>query len=1669
VFKALETGVEQVNVITAEQHHRSAHRHLDDQEYDEAIAELEQAAHLAPENSSLLHDLAVAYAKSGRPQRAIDIFGQLIESNSDDPETYRNLAIAYEDAQQIDSALAAYETYAEVLGSHADAQMVLASAFRRHKRPALALEVLEGLLQRDPRNPQVLHDVAVTLSDLSRFGEAQKRFEEAIAIRPSFASAQNNLGILLEDQGEMEAAIQCFEKAIELQPMSEEMHNNLGVALASLGRYPDAIECYRKTIALNPDSAQGYNNLGNALRSDGQVEEAERCLRHAIRLQPDYAEAYNNLGIVLAQRNRSEEAIACYDRAIHFKPEYAEAHMNRALSFLGRGDFTEGWIEYEWRWKTKEMASRRLRRFQNKHWDGSPLDGKRIWLYYEQGIGDTLQFLRYAKFLKQQGATITLEVQEFLHPLLSGCPWIDQLVAERTAAIDCDYHAPLLSLPGIIGTTLDDVPCDTPYLLPNEESAKRWEKRLAEIDGFKIGIAWQGNPQYRGDRLRSIPLEQFAALACVEGVTLISLQKGLGTEQLEQAGIDVVAFDDLDTKSGAFVDTSAIMESVDLVVTSDTAIPHLAGALGVPVWMATPYAADWRWLEAQEDSPWYPTMRLFRQQEEGDWETVFAEIAGALMEYIGKREALAVPVAKKRQEEAREHHEKGIEAFGDGRLEEAEQCFVDAKDANPRFAEAHHDLGVVLARGKRLTEAVAMFREALEQKPKFGSAHNNLGLAHLELGKSEDAVFHFREALKHGNNKAETHNNLGVGLMQLAKPHEAIESYRQAAKIRPDYPEAHVNMARAMLLLGDYKRGWREYEWRLRCKSYERREFRKPRWAGTSRPGERVLLHAEQGLGDTLQFIRFAPIVQQSGAKVLVECQPSLAPLLSRCRGIDQVVARGEPLPDFDSYASLMSLPSLLETTLYTVPAFGPYLFADPNRIQQWQEDLAGVSGFRVGIAWQGNPEYEGDSWRSVELELFEHLAKIEGVDLISLQKGAGQEQIDTVADRFGVIRFQPEIDTEGAFLDTAAIMQNLDLVVCTDSSIAHLAGGLGVPTWVAIPHVPDFRWLRQRNDSPWYPTIELFRQGSKGDWEDVFDRMAAKLRERVIAKGLVGPSNATSTPVEAKAQAHHQEGIERMRRGEIARAEIAFRQSVLVDPQSALAHHDLGVVLARQRKLSHAVMAFEQALATDPDLTLARKNLGLARLESGQLEEAIEEFNLALRSEPDSPDVQNHLGVALAGQGRFEEAAAAYRRAVELRSDFPEACNNLGNALKSLGRADEAIEQYEAAIQFRAEYAEAHNNLGTALTTLDRLEDGVDCFREAVRIRPDYAEAHNNLGVSLADLHRPDEAIEAFERALVHRPEHPETHRNLAMLQLMKGRFEKGWPEYEWRLRCKDAPQRSFPCPTWDGTEIRGKLLLHAEQGLGDTFQFLRYVSQVRQRCEGVLVECQPSLVPLLSQFPEIDGVIPHGEPWPQVDAHLPLLSLPFVYGTRLDTIPQNIPYIHSDGERKERWKTQLETCPGRKVGVAWQGSSSYGGDRQRSIDLAEFAPLARIESVSLISVQKGLGIDQIEVVADRFEVCAFDDLDKDGAFLDTAAILANLDLLVASDSAIVHLAGAMGVPVWVPLCRASDWRWMRERDDSPWYPTMRLFRQQEWGRWGDVFQQVAEELRKLCHNSLS
>ncbi len=454
---------------------------------------------------------------------------------------------------------------------------------------------------------------------------AERIYRKILDVQPDNAAANTKLGRLFQDQGKPDEAIACYRRFIEIKPDHAKAHFNLGTVLYDTGKLDEAIACYRRAIEIKPDYTKAHHNLGKALQDEGKLDEAIVCYKRALEIDPDLAKTHNNLGHALGNQRKTDDAVACFRRAMEINPDYASAHFNYSLALLTLGEFTEGWVEHEWRWK-REDPKYRGRGFAQPLWDGSRLDRRTILVHAEQGLGDAIQFIRYVPLVERRGGRVVVECKPQLVDLFSTMSAIDEVIARGDPLPAFDVYAPLMSLPHIFQTTAATIPGDVPYLAAPPEAGPGLPD-CPEGTRLRVGISWAGSRINADDRTRSCRLSQFEPLWSIPGVAFFSLQYDEAAAELaDSAG----AVRDLGGRLGDFAVTAAIIERLDLVISVDTAVVHLAGALGKPVWVLIPFAADWRWMLDREDTPWYPTMRLFRQPALGDWASVFARVAGEL-------------------------------------------------------------------------------------------------------------------------------------------------------------------------------------------------------------------------------------------------------------------------------------------------------------------------------------------------------------------------------------------------------------------------------------------------------------------------------------------------------------------------------------------------------------------------------------------------------------------------------------------------------------------------------------------------------------------------------------------------------------------------------------------------------------------------------------------------------------------------------------------------------------------------------------------------------------------------------------------------------------------------------------------------------------------------------
>ena len=1398
-----------------------------------------------------------------------------------------------------------------------------------------------------------------------------------------------------------DAAIQELRTILLHLPDEPAVWFNLGRAYDLAGRMAEAEQAYRQALVGSPDSPAIWYALGDLRLKQKDYPEAESCLRKAHELKPESVEILLSLGGSLSAQLKTGEALDTCRKVLAIRPDCSEARYNMAFLQLRSGDYKSGFANFEARLAIEKFDVD-SRSYQQPRWDGSPLNNRSILIFGEQGMGDVIQFSRYIPLVAERGGRVVFEVDPPLLPLFDRFPGVMKLVPKSKTPPETDVYIQTLSLPYLFGTTYDTVPGRIPYLVPDAAKVARWRQKLAEDAGCRIGLVWRGNPLNPRDSLRSCSLATFAPLADIPQVTFYSLQVDTTSEEVAAlpAGMKLV---DLSAELKDFTETAALIANLDLVITVDTAVAHLAGAMGRPVWVILPEDLDWRWLQGRSDTPWYPSMRLFCQEHQDGWSVVLQRVKAALEQRLAEKND------SNGQIDIERCYQQGAQLKEAGDLAGAESCFRRIVERYPDLPDPQHSLGVVLQMQGRPREAIGHYRAAVSQDPGFVQALYNLANALVQAGMSREAIAFAQEVIR----------------------------------CDAGHADAHWLMGMLLLLHGDYREGWKEYEWRWRANRFLAKipDLGRPLWDGSPLEGKTLLIQMEQGRGDMIQFARFIPLAAARGGRVVVRAVPELVSLLSTAAGVSQVVDQNGPLPDFDVYIPAMSLPHVLGITLESLPSHVPYLLPDPKKVEMFGREMPVEGLFRVGLVWQGASENRDNLNRSCALTDLQSLSDLEGVVFYNLQIGEGSEQLERLPATMKIVDLTDRIQD---FADTAALIESLDLVISVCTSVTHLAGALGKPVWTLLHFASDWRWLLERNDSPWYPSMRLFRQTTAGDWAGVIAGVRQELSEML-----------------AQPQFHNQRGIAMLLKGDPSRAELVFSHAAALDQDFAEAYCNRGVALQALNRLDEALGCYQDALLFQPNFQQALFNMGNTCRSLGRLDQARVCYTRALELKPDF--VQAHLGLGeIAKESReYAQARTHFDQALSSDSSCVEAFQGLAETCQAEEKFEEAISAYRMVLTLQPGLADVWNLLGTVYHAQERLDEAESCYRRALALLPDRVTVLNNLGVVLNAQGRINDAIAVYRHLLAVDDTYAEGHWNLSVALLAAGKYLQGWQEYEWRfLKSNPVATRDFPQPRWDGSALQGRtILLHAEQGFGDTFQFVRYVHLLAQKGGRVILECQvPALKRLLHSLEGVAEIVVAGEPLPPFDCHLPLMSLPLLFGTTLETIPAHIPYLAAEPADVDVWRQRLGPVNAFRVGLVWFAKQSQVLNRKRSCRLELFAPLLAVPGVELFSLQIGLGAEQLTECGADFSIKDLTGHITD--FADTAGFIANLDLVITIDTAVAHLAGALGARTWVILPHVAEWRWLSQREDSPWYPTMRLFRQPRAGDWPALMASVAEAL---------
>ncbi len=580
-----------------------------------AVELLRRAVAGAPGDASYQSNFGAVLLAAGQLPQAIAAFSRAVAIQPDFPNGHYNLANALKQNGQRDQAIAAYRRAIELDPNHFQALSNLGHLLLDADKKEEAIELFRRAVVLRKELPEAHTNLALAMKRNKAAADALRGFRYVLSIQPDNVQAMGEVGEALMDEKKYDEAEALFAKALSLEPNSAATNLHMGSVFSARKQFDQSAIHFRRAMEIDPLLPETQSNMGSVYSREKKVDLAIAHYRRALELRPSLADVEGNLAGLLNETGDFEEAFRLYRHAIELEPESSDAHMNLAFALLARGEFREGWREYEWRWKDKKSPRWEM---ADRQWKGEPLDGRPILIRSEQGLGDSIQFLRYVPMVSQLGGRIALAVPAPLHELCRNLPGVERVVNRYEDALPCDIQVALLSLPFAFGTTLETVPAQVPYLRPDPQSVEKWRARLGDDPRKKIGLVWAGNPDQADDQTRSIPLAAYAPLGRFPGLRFISLQKGVGAPQAKNPPPELQLIDWTEELTD-FAQTAALISNLDLVITIDTSVAHLTGAVGQRGWVLKSTGPDFRWIPGREVSPWYPTLRVFHQTKYRDW------------------------------------------------------------------------------------------------------------------------------------------------------------------------------------------------------------------------------------------------------------------------------------------------------------------------------------------------------------------------------------------------------------------------------------------------------------------------------------------------------------------------------------------------------------------------------------------------------------------------------------------------------------------------------------------------------------------------------------------------------------------------------------------------------------------------------------------------------------------------------------------------------------------------------------------------------------------------------------------------------------------------------------------------------------------------------------------
>lgn len=1121
----------------------AANKHLSNGHIAAACAEFARARAIRPDHAELRLLEANIHLATGRIEDAQRCVDSLMRDFADSAQVLILAGRIALRAGQHERASEHFERHVMRAPHDRDAWISLGLARRSAGKLDAAVAAYQRALALDPCLLAAWINLGNLYREQGNIARAIECYRRSCSICPDEAVAHYHLGVALRDLNDDENARASFERAIGLQPGYVEARFNLANVLCDLGEIDAALEHIHAALHARPDDAALRLRCGALLAANDRAAQALPILGRAGELAPNDAAVFNNVGLAMVQAGKIDDALAAYDRALAMEP-VGSARINRALAYLLIERYPEGWADYEARWSGGELLAPLDRTLSVPRWEATSLEGKTLLVLGEQGLGDEIMFASLLHEVIERARRVVVQCSTKLERLFArsfpdaciigldrdGAEWPQRLAARLRDIDRVDAYAPIGSLARVFRSDVTTFPSRASYLRADPVRVTYWRARLASIHHGKwFGISWRGGTVGTGRNRRSMALAALAPLLRTSGARFVSLQYTDCADEIATLGRatglriehwpDVI--DDYD-------ETAALVCALDRVFSVCTSAVHLCGALGVPVSVMAPKVPEWRYGLVQERMRWYSCVTVLRQSNAGEWRDVIAKLAGldpldvpsvaaryaprVVDPIVAANHLLAAGKAAAACDvlhAAFENNPRDLSIVTNlatalmesGRADGAIVVLAAAVETHPQAVHLIMNLACASHEQGRFHEALNALDRAIMLAPDIAALHYNRSAPLAALEKLTDAEQSCRCALALDPTLADAHNNLAHVLYRMRRVPEALEAIVHAIVLDPVNPSYRVTQAHAQLLGGDWPLGWETYEWRLAEKtaSVPRPAVGVPRWRGEPIAGRSILLYAEQGFGDAIQFCRYAPWVAECGARVVLCTYRELRRLFSSLDNRIEFIDEHQSRPACDFICSLMSLPAIFRTSIDDIPREFPYLHVGAVLYERWRARFEAIRGLRVGLVWAGSPRQSSpestlvDARRSMAREVLVEAISLAGITLVSLQKGKVGMPCSDVVDCTAEI---------GDFADTAALIMQLDLVISVDTAVAHLAGALGKPVWMLSRHDGCWRWLLDGGTTLWYPSMRIYRQPAPGDWTSVLAEVRRDLRTLLSERG---------------------------------------------------------------------------------------------------------------------------------------------------------------------------------------------------------------------------------------------------------------------------------------------------------------------------------------------------------------------------------------------------------------------------------------------------------------------------------------------------------------------------------------------------------------------------------------